>query len=342
MRLLVIGGTRFLGRHVVAQALAAGHQVTLMNRGRSGHALFPEAEHRVADRDGDLGALRCGNWDAVIDTCAYVPRQVRALANALRGSAAHYQLVSTVSVHAEPAPGYDEDARVATLDDPSTEAVDGSTYGALKALCEQALWGSWATDAACVVRPGLIAGPFDPTGRLTWWVQRIQRGGEVLAPGDPNGPVQFIDGRDLAAFMLRLAERRSAGTFNAAGPVAGPDAPLTMRKLLETAVAALNPAATLSWVDEHFLLDHGVSPWADLPLWLDTANAALATARLDRVIAAGLMCRPIAATLRDIAAWAASPPQGEAMADGLARPAVGLDPAREAALLAAWHSRSRS
>jgi len=300
MKLLILGGTRFLGRHVAAQALTAGHRVTLMHRGRSGAALFPEVEHLIADRDGDLGSLAGGRWDAVID----------------------------------------ENAPLVTLADPTTETVDGSTYGGLKALCEQALHEAWPAAGTCVVRPGLIVGPHDPTGRFTWWAQRLVRGGEVLAPGDPAAPVQVIDVRDLAAFMLRLAARGTAGTFNAAGPVAPPDAPLTMHGLLETARATLNPAATLTWVDECFLLGEGVRPWIDLPVWLDRANAGLATARLGRALCAGLACRPLAETLRDIAAWAATAePAGTA--EGPLRPAVGLGPEREAALLAAWHARAR-
>ena len=340
MKLLILGGTRFLGRHVAAQALTAGHRVTLMHRGRSGAALFPEVEHLIADRDGDLGSLAGGRWDAVIDTCAYVPRQVRAAAATLRGLADHYQLVSTISVYAEPLADFDENAPLVTLADPTTETVDGSTYGGLKALCEQALHEAWPAAGTCVVRPGLIVGPHDPTGRFTWWAQRLVRGGEVLAPGDPAAPVQVIDVRDLAAFMLRLAARGTAGTFNAAGPVAPPDAPLTMHGLLETARATLNPAATLTWVDECFLLGEGVRPWIDLPVWLDRANAGLATARLGRALCAGLACRPLAETLRDIAAWAATAePAGTA--EGPLRPAVGLGPEREAALLAAWHARAR-
>jgi 2'-hydroxyisoflavone reductase len=340
VRLLVIGGTRFLGRHLVAQALAGGHQVTLMHRGRSGAGLHAEAEHRIADRDGDLGVLAGGTWDAVIDTCAYVPRQVRAMTAALSGRAGHYQLVSSVSAHAEPLADYDEAAPLATLADPATETVDGSTYGGLKALCEQALQATWPAAGACVVRPGLIAGPHDPTGRLTWWVHRLSRGGEVLAPGDPDAPVQVIDARDLAAFMLSLAQRGAAGAFNATGPVSPPEPPLTMRGLLETARELLNPQAALTWVDEPFLLEHGVQPWIDLPLWLDHANAGLATARLARARAAGLACRPLAHTLRDIAAWAFAEAGPAGTAAGPARPPVGLDPPRVAALLAAWHARS--
>lgn len=338
MRLLVLGGTRFLGRHVAEQALAAGHRVSLLHRGRSGASLFAQAEHLIADRDGDLGVLAHGRWDAVIDTSAYVPRQVRAAVAALRGRVAHYQLVSTVSVYADPGAGYDEDAPLEALQDPTTETVDGSTYGGLKVLCERALQASWPAAGACIVRPGLIVGPHDPTGRFTWWVRRCMRGGEVLAPGDPETPVQVIDVRDLAAFMMRLAENGTAGTFNAAGPARADGGTLTMGELLETARITLNPGATLTWVDEAFLLARGVRPWVDLPVWLDRANAGLATARLDRAITAGLRSRALSQTLRDTAAWAATEnatPAGTG--SGPSRPPVGLSPEREADLLAAWH-----
>lgn len=343
MNLLVIGGTRFLGRHLVGAALEAGHRVTLLHRGRSGAGLFPGVPRIVADRNGDLGALpelTRGPWDAVIDTCGYVPRHIRTMAAALAGHVGHFQFVSTISVYADGQRDFDEDAPLAMLADPSTESVDGTAYGGLKALCEAALRQA-LPNSACVVRPGLIVGPHDPTGRFTWWCERLLRGGDVLAPGDGTTPVQMIDVRDLAAFMLRLAERQITGTFNATGPVAPPEAPLTMRVLLETARATLNPAATLTWVDEAFLLREGVRPWVDLPVWLDHANAGLSTARVGRAAAAGLACRPLECTLRDTAAWAAAEAPAASAAEGPPRPPVGLDAAREAKLLAAWVAAGR-
>lgn len=339
MKLLILGGTRFLGRHIAEQALSAGHHVTLLHRARSAGGLFPQAEHRVADRDGDLGALAGGRWDAMIDTSAYVPRQVRSATAALRGRVGLYQLVSTVSVYEAPPRGYDEGAPLATLTDPGTETIDGSTYGGLKALCEQALLDNWPLAETCIVRPGLIVGPHDPTGRFTWWTQRLPRGGEVLAPGDPQGPVQLIDVRDLAGFQLRLAEQATAGIFNAAGPAGPPDAPLTMQALLEAARVTLNPGACLTWADEAFLLANGVRPWIDLPLWLDRASSNLATASVGRAIAAGLITRPLSQTLRETAAWAATAATA-GTAEGPIRPAVGLTPSREADILRAWHARS--
>ena len=339
MKLLILGGTRFLGRHLAEQALAQGHAVTLMHRGRSGPGLFPRAEHRIADRDGDLAALAHGEWDSAIDTSAYVPRQVRAVAARLAGRVGQYQLVSSISVYADiNAGGVDEDAALQVLPEPLTEAVTSATYGSLKVLCEQAALEGFG--GRCLIsRPGLLVGPHDPTGRFSWWVQRLQRGATVLAPGDPATPVQLVDARDAAAWMLLQATRRTTGVFN----LCGPKQPLTMGGLLKAACDTLNPAAQLQWVDEKFLLDAGVAPWSDLPLWLPRAQAGLHRVNIARALASGLLCRPLAATLGDTAQWLQSsvPSPAAAAATAVAsRPAVGLAPEREAALLQAWQARS--
>ena len=248
-----------------------------------------------------------------------------------------YQLVSTISVYADiDAGGVDEDAALKVLPDPSTEAVTGDTYGGLKALCEQAALQGFA--GQCLIsRPGLLVGPHDPTGRFSWWVQRLQRGGTVLAPGDPATPVQFIDARDAAAWMLLQATRRTTGVFNLSGPAQ----PLTIGGLLTAACDTLNPAAQLQWVDEMFLLNAGVAPWSDLPVWLPRAQAGLHSVDIARALASGLLCRPLAATLGDTAQWLKSsvPSPAAAAATAVAvRPAVGLAPEREAALLQAWQA----
>lgn len=338
MKILILGGTRFLGRHLAEQALQRGHTVTLLHRGRSGPGLFPEAQHLLADRDGDLQVLASGQWDAAIDTSAYVPRQVRALGPVLGSRVGHYQLVSSISAYASfDDGGSDEDAPTATLDDPSTEAITGATYGGLKALCEQAaetLFGS-----RCLInRPGLLVGPHDPTGRFTWWVQRLQRGGTVLAPGDLATPVQFIDARDAAAWMLLQAERATTGVFNLTGPL--PSQPLTMGAFLDGARATLNPGATLQWVGERYLLDEGVAPWSDLPVWLPQAQSGLHRTPLARAVATGLQTRPLAHTLMDTATWAAMQAAPKPANGGPARPAVGLGADREAALLAGWAAQA--
>lgn len=323
MHLLLIGGTRFLGRHVVEQALARGHTVTLLHRGRTGAALFPQVERHLADRDGDLSVLARGRWDAVVDTCAYHPAQVVRMADALRGRVGGYLLVSTISVYADLSrPGLAEDAPLAVPPDPHATVVDATNYGGLKALCEAALHTA-LPDEADVVRPGLIVGPHDPTGRFTWWVQRLRRGGDVLAPGDPSAPVQCIDVRDLAAHLLDRVERGRRGTVH----VTGPTTPATLGELLATGRDVLRPDARLRWVDEATLLRAGVVPWTGLPLWVPQADAGVHAVDLSRAVADGLRCRPLADTLRDTAAWA------DAVGDAAVPAGIGLVPAQEAALL---------
>jgi len=330
MQILVLGGTRFLGRHFVAQALAAGHRLTLLHRGRSGAGLFPEAEHLIADRDADLSVLDGRRWDTVLDTSAYLPRQVRAVAARLAGQVGKYQLVSTISVYPDFAtPGLDEDAPRAVLTDPEVQTVDGSTYGGLKALCEDAALAAFG--ASCLIaRPGLLVGPHDPTERFTWWVRRLVKSGDVIAPGDPAGPVQFIDARDAAGWLLQAAEAGTGGIFNLTGPVRAPGQPLTMGEFLATASAQLAPTARLHWLDESFLLGQGVVPWTELPVWVPSDSAGIHQVDIRRAVGSGLSCRPLADTLADTAAWAAGVP---------AQGGAGLTAEREAALLAAWLAR---
>jgi 2'-hydroxyisoflavone reductase len=337
MKLLVIGGTRFLGRHIAQQALDAGHQLTLLHRGRSNATLFPQARHLIADRDGDLSALQGGTWDVAIDTCGYFPRQLRSMAAALGERVGRYHFVSSISAYAElKTPGTAEDAPLAQLADPEVQTVTGDTYGGLKALCEAA--AARGFEGRCLVsRPGLIVGPHDPTGRFSWWVQRFQRarpGDEVLQPGPPDVPVQFIDARDLAAWHLRQAEAGATGVFNLTGPAQ----PLTLGGLFGTLRDTLSPQATPVWVDESYLLAQGVAPWSDLPVWLPREQAALHQVSIARALAAGLTTRPLVHTVTDTAAWLLEQ-QAQLSADRVSadtpkRPAVGLAPEREAALLA--------
>lgn len=340
MHLLILGGTRFLGRHLADLALARGHRVTLLHRGRSGADLFPQAEHLIADRNADLALLDGRRFDAVVDTSAYWPRQVQEVAARLAGRVGHYQMVSTISVYAEPDAGpLSEDSPLATLTDPATEQVTGETYGGLKVLCEQAAVTGFGAGRCLLPRPGLLVGPHDPTERFTWWVRRLlgaAPGSEVLAPGDPAGPVQFIDARDAAAWMLAQAEAGRSGPFNLTGPAA----PLTMGAFLEEACRVLAPASDpprLDWVAEDFLLGQGVAPWTELPLWLPQPNAGIHRTDITRALAAGLLCRPLAETLADTAAWAQTAPVA-ATAEGPPRPRTGLAPEREAALLQAWRT----
>ncbi len=334
MKLLVLGGTRFLGRHLVEQALARGHEVTLLHRGVSGPALFAQAQHLIADRNADasvlLSVLQQDRWDVAIDTNAYVPRHVKRMAAVLADRVGVYQLVSSISVYASFAQaGQDENGALKTLADPLVEAIGGEHYGGLKALCEAVALETFS-GRCLITRPGLIVGPFDPTGRFTWWVQRIARGtaaGPVLAPGEPTAAVQFIDARDCAAWLLLQAERRATGTFN----LTGPNDALTMGAFLQSAQQTLHNSATLQWLPEAFLLEHGVKPWTDLPLWLPQTEAGLHQTNIQRALATGLQCRPLAQTVADTATWAVN----EAPKDG-----IGLSTQREAELMAAWASRS--
>lgn len=327
MRVLVLGGTQFVGRHVVETALERGHQVTLFNRGQTNPGLFPEVEERHGDRDGDLGALEEGEWDLLIDVSGYIPRHVRDSSQLLRDRVRHGVYVSTVSVYHEPHEhGLDEDAPLAQLDDPDVEEVQGDTYGGLKALCEQAFREVFG-DAGAVVRLGLVVGPHDHTGRFTYWPERLARGGEVLAPGDPSRRVQFIDARDLAAFLLDVGERSVTGTFNATGP----KGQLTLGGFLSGAADALGVDVHLTWVDDETLLAEGVAPFVGVPLWLPAAapTGMLAVSN-ERALAAGLSLRPWEETVRDTLEWVRD---ARAAGEYETPEGVGLTPERERALL---------
>jgi nucleoside-diphosphate-sugar epimerase len=287
VKILILGGTKFLGRHVVARALAEGHHVTTFTRGTTNPELFPEAEHLHGDRDGGLDALRGGSWDGVVDTSGYVPRIVRQSAELLRDAVERYVFVSTISVYSEPE----------ELEDPATEDV-AEHYGTLKRACERVVEEVYG-DRSARVRAGLIVGPYDPTDRFTYWPRRIAAGGDVLAPGDPGAPVQLVDARDLAAWLVRLALDGPGGTFDATGPAE----PLTLGGLLERTRVALGSPASLVWVDEQSILDAGVTPWTELPLWLPGGAGELMERDVSAARAAGLTFRPLAETVRDTEVW---------------------------------------
>ena len=295
MDLLILGGTRFLGRHLVGSALGRGHRVTLFNRGVSGPGLFPEAEELRGERGGDLCALRGRRWDAAIDTSGYLPREVRASADLLAGAVDHYTFVSSISVYRDSSErGFDEDAPVLAPPDPEPEVLDLELYGELKVGCERAAEAAMP-GRTLVVRPGMIVGPHDYTNRFPYWCRRVAEGGEVLAPGDPDRPAQLIDARDLADWMVRMAEERSTGAYNATGP--GRD--LTMRGMLEGIRDATGGDAELVWVPEKFLLDAGVEPWTELPFWVPEEMAGILSVDVGRAVGAGLAFRPLAKTVRD-------------------------------------------
>ena len=330
MQLLILGGTKFLGRHLVDVATARGHAVTIFTRGKLTPELPEGVEQLRGDRDGDLGALAGRRWDAVIDTSGYFPRVVRATAEALRDAVGRYVFISTISVYPEFSKvGIDESAPVGTLEDETIEEMGGATYGPLKALCERAVEEVFP-GRAVIIRPGLIVGPYDPTNRFTYWPTRIARGGDVLVPRSLDWPTQIIDARDLAAFSVAMAEEGTPGTYNATGPAA----PLTFGDVFTTAREVAGSDARPVVVPESFLLEEKVGPWMELPLWVpDTAeNKGFAAIDCRRAFAAGLACRPLAETTRDTLAWDRAQP-----ADA-ARPA-GLAPEREEALLREWATR---
>jgi nucleoside-diphosphate-sugar epimerase len=327
VQLLVLGGTRFLGRALVEDALARGHQVTLFNRALTNPELFPEAERVRGDRTDDLSALEGRTWDAVLDVATFLPRVVRLSVEALGGFASsgetggrvgRYVYVSSISVYADQSTPPVEGAAVLELEDPADERIE--SYGALKAVCERIVTDAFG-EAATIVRPGLIVGPHDPTGRFTYWPVRVAAGGEVLAPGSPDDPVQFVDVRDLAAWILDLTERGVDGVFNATGES------MPFERLLDECRAVSGSDAQFTWVRSEQLLEAGVEEWMGVPLWIASpgwgaANRVVVAGAIER----GLSFRPLAETIRDTLAWNAErewPP-----AEG-----VGLSPARERELL---------
>lgn len=323
MRLLILGGTLFLGRHLVEVALAEGHEVTLFNRGRTNPDLFPGVEKLHGDRTTDLSALAGRSWDAAIDTCGNLPRVVRASAALLADVVEHYTFVSSISVYSDfTRPDMDESGPVGTLDDSTIEEITGATYGPLKALCEQAAEAAMP-GRVLSVRSGLIVGPHDPTDRFTYWPVRVQRGGDMLAPVGPDYAVQFIDVRDLAAWCLAMAERRQVGTFNVTGH------PTPLGAVLDAARLATGSDANVVWMDEAFLTAHDVAPWSELPMWLTSDRQAMLRINVDRALATGLEFRPVADTVRATLDW-------HATRDGDGSLRAGLAPEREGELLAAW------
>jgi 2'-hydroxyisoflavone reductase len=335
MRLLVLGGTVFLGRHVVETALARGDEVTLFNRGIHGAGLYPEVERFQGDRDGSLDALRGREWDAVVDTSGYFPRVVRRSAELLADATAHYTFVSSGSAYADHSrPGTNE--RSATIELPADtpeELSSPEAYGGFKAQCETVVEGALPGRALCV-RAGIVAGPYDPTNRFTDWVTRIARGGEVLAPEPRDQPVQVLDARDLCAWILRMAEGHGVGVYGAVGPV------MTMEELLERVRSGVGGGAELVWAGERFLVDAGVEPFQDLPLWLapsvDPAYAGFLAVDGSKALAAGLEPRPVEDTARDTLAWARSGEEAAPKDIGVSMPPAGLGAERERELLNAW------
>lgn len=329
LRILILGGTGFIGPHFVETARRQGHSVTLFNRGKRNPDLFPGIETLLGDRDGELGALEGRDWDAVIDNSGYVPRHVRLSAGLLSGHVGRYLFISSISVYASfTEPGMDEDDAVAALEDESIEEVNGETYGALKALCEQAVESIYG-NAATIVRPTYIVGPRDTTDRFTYWPVRVARGGEMLAPNSPADPIQIIDVRDLADFVVGCLEHDVAGRYNACSPAGA----ITMGDVLETSRRVTAADTRFTWVRDDFLESRGLLETNEIPIWSsprgDFRGGSLVSSA--RAVAQGLRFRPLETTITDTLAWHRLRPEEQR-----AKLRAGLTAEREAELLAAW------
>lgn len=329
MEILILGGTVFLGRHLAEIAIRRGHSVTLFNRGRHTDVLS-DVEQLHGDRDGDLEILKGRNWDSVIDTSGYVPRVVRKSARQLAKVTDHYTFISSISVYEDfSKKNLTEEASTGKLADETIEDIGEGNYGPLKALCETVVQEEMP-GRSLIVRPGLIVGPYDPTDRFTYWPWRMKQGGNVLVPGNPQGPIQWIDVRDLASWILDLVEKKQTGVYHATGP----SEPLTLNRFLEACKDTLNQTARLQWIPEQILLDQGVEYWSEMPLWIPkTANMdGFLAVDNQKAIKAGLTFRPIHESIRDTAEWAQSRPAGYQWK-------AGMDERRENELLTSFSNK---
>jgi len=340
LRILILGGTGFTGPYQVRYALSRGHKVTTFNRGKTHPGELPnEVEQLIGDRNDKLDALKNRQWDVVIDNPTTLPAWVRDAAQILKGNVERYVFISTISVYGEVKTGPDENAPTEKYEgaDPYKETLEAmkaggyKTYGPLKALSEKEA-EKWFPGKTLIIRPGLIVGPRDETDRFTYSPVRIDRGGEVLAPGSTDDPVQFIDARDLAEWTIRMVENRETGIYNATGPAK----PLGIGGMLDGIKAALKSNAAFTWVPEDFLTKQKVEPWSDMPVWTGKDDAVART-NISRALSKGLTFRPLEITARDTLAWFKSLPQ-----DRQSKMRAGLTPERESEVLAAWKKEKHS
>jgi 2'-hydroxyisoflavone reductase len=337
LRILILGGTGFTGPYQVRYALSRGHKVTTFNRGKTHPDELPkEVEQLIGDRNGQLDALKGRKWDVIIDNPTTLPVWVRDAGEILKGNVERYVFISTISVYAATSKGADESAPLAKYEgsDPYKETLEAmkasgyKTYGPLKALSEKEA-EKWFPGKTLIIRPGLIVGPRDETDRFTYWPVRIDRGGEVLAPGAQTDPVQFIDARDLAEWTIRMVENRETGIYNATGPAK----PLAIGEMLDQIKGALNSTATFTWVPADFLEKEKIEAWSDMPVWTGE-ESGMARTNITRALAKGLTFRPLAETARDTLAWFKSQPQ-----DRQSRLRAGITAEREAEVLVQWHKQ---
>jgi 2'-hydroxyisoflavone reductase len=316
MKILILGGKRFLGLALTDAILQAGHTPTLFNRGRTNTHLYPDIENLIGDRDSDLEALKDRTWDAVIDTSGYLPRIVKQSAKRLSGHCDTYVFISSLSVYKNfRKPDITEAYPLAELEDRTSEQNTDQNYGPLKALCEYEIQKNFDGNEL-VLRPGLIVGPNDPTDRFSYWLWRVSQGGAVLAPAPPSSSLQFIDVRDVAAFIIHLVEQKEKGVFNATGP----KKPTTFGSLLIACREASGSEAKITWVDEFFLLNEGVRPWRDLPLWLPSSDPNVVgfyNINIDKALKAGLQFHPVSQTVKDTLKWLQATPEKRQIKTGL-------------------------
>ena len=334
MKILIIGGKRFLGIALVEALLQAGHTPTLFNRGLTNPELFPKVKQLTGDREKDLDVLKRRKWDAVIDTCGYLPRVVKQSAEFLSTRCEMYVYISSVSVYRNFAnPDIDENYDLAQLEDPEDEDYTGPSYGSLKALCEYEIQ-QYFKGKVLVVRPGLIVGPNDPTDRFTYWPWRVSLGGNILAPAPPSSNLQFIDVRDLAAFIIKAIENQREGVYNAVGP----KRPGNFGSLLVGCREAASSDANFVWVAEPFLLREEVAPWTELPLWVPSTDPVFSgfyNINNNKAIKDGLTFRPLSETVVDTLNWLKSLPKSKKLK-------VGLDPIKEAKLIKKYQDEIKS
>jgi 2'-hydroxyisoflavone reductase len=337
MRILILGGTGFTGPYQVRYALGRGHKVTTFNRGKSHPGELPnEVEQLIGDRNGKLDSLKGRQWDVVIDNPTTLPVWVRDAAQILKGNVDRYVFTSTISVYEDSKKGPDENAPLQKYNgpDPYKETLEAmkaggfKTYGPLKALSEKEA-EKWFPGKTLIIRPGLIVGPRDESDRFTYWPVRIDRGGEVLAPGQPNDSVQFIDGRDLAEWTIWMAENRETGIYNTTGPAKA----IGIGAMLDGIKEALKSNASFVWASEQFLTDQKVQAWSDMPVWAGAEDGVTRT-NISRALAKGLTFRPLADTARDTLSWFKSLPQ-----ERQSKMHAGLTSERETEVLAAWKKK---
>jgi 2'-hydroxyisoflavone reductase len=326
LKVLILGGTGFIGPHFVDALRARGHKLTLFNRGKRNPKLFPDLETLIGDRNGPVDALKGRDWDVVIDDSAYLAKHAQLTAEILKGHAGHYIFISSISAYADLAkPGIDEDAKLAQLADPNVDRVTEETYGGLKAACEKIVTDIFG-EHSTIIRPTYIVGPGDPTDRFTYWPARVARGGEMLAPGSPSDPIQFIDVRDLADFARVCTEQRTAGTYN----ICNPPGAVTMGDLLDSAKRVSGSNARFVWANTEFLEKQKLFESGEIPIWVPPVGefAGMGLVSSARAVAKGLRFRPVDTTVRDTLAWHAKRPKEQQE-----KLRAGLTPQRESELL---------